>query len=178
MRATLSSLRDSSSTASPVPPINRWAIVFRPAGLLDCLIRLRPRCDGFLRCHITLFSIQLKQMVRDRGFEPLTPSVSRKCSTTELTAQPKTLRARVLIGLAKTRDGQGASSREALQVEKHAHRAGPGRISIPSSQSARQGRHGPTHATPHFCALTRIAPLPMVSPGYGKNPTGFALRLR
>jgi hypothetical protein len=27
-------------------------------------------------------------MVRDRGFEPLTPSVSRKCSTTELTAQP------------------------------------------------------------------------------------------
>src|SRR5712671_4316328 len=26
-------------------------------------------------------------MVRDRGFEPLTPSVSRKCSTTELTAQ-------------------------------------------------------------------------------------------
>src|SRR5208337_965926 len=25
-------------------------------------------------------------MVRDRGFEPLTPSVSRKCSTTELTA--------------------------------------------------------------------------------------------
>ncbi len=29
-------------------------------------------------------------MVRDRGFEPLTPSVSRKCSTTELTAQPMT----------------------------------------------------------------------------------------
>jgi hypothetical protein len=28
------------------------------------------------------------KMVRDRGFEPLTPSVSRKCSTTELTAQP------------------------------------------------------------------------------------------
>src|SRR5436309_2679962 len=28
-------------------------------------------------------------MVRDRGFEPLTPSVSRKCSTTELTAQPQ-----------------------------------------------------------------------------------------
>jgi hypothetical protein len=28
------------------------------------------------------------RMVRDRGFEPLTPSVSRKCSTTELTAQP------------------------------------------------------------------------------------------
>jgi hypothetical protein len=28
------------------------------------------------------------EMVRDRGFEPLTPSVSRKCSTTELTAQP------------------------------------------------------------------------------------------
>src|SRR2546423_1351275 len=27
-------------------------------------------------------------MVRDRGFEPLTPSVSRKCSTTELTARP------------------------------------------------------------------------------------------
>jgi hypothetical protein len=27
------------------------------------------------------------EMVRDRGFEPLTPSVSRKCSTTELTAQ-------------------------------------------------------------------------------------------
>jgi hypothetical protein len=27
-------------------------------------------------------------MVRDRGFEPLTPSVSRKCSTTELTAPP------------------------------------------------------------------------------------------
>ena len=27
-------------------------------------------------------------MVRDRGFEPLTPSVSRKCSTPELTAQP------------------------------------------------------------------------------------------
>lgn len=27
-------------------------------------------------------------MVRDRGFEPLTPSVSRKCSTTELTAHP------------------------------------------------------------------------------------------
>src|SRR5213593_4444814 len=26
-------------------------------------------------------------MVRDRGLEPLTPSVSRKCSTTELTAQ-------------------------------------------------------------------------------------------
>src|SRR5689334_22613982 len=26
-------------------------------------------------------------VVRDRGFEPLTPSVSRKCSTTELTAQ-------------------------------------------------------------------------------------------
>ena len=26
------------------------------------------------------------KMVRDRGFEPLTPSVSRKCSTTELTA--------------------------------------------------------------------------------------------
>ncbi len=25
-------------------------------------------------------------MVRDRGFEPLTPSVSRKCSTPELTA--------------------------------------------------------------------------------------------
>src|SRR5204862_5494056 len=28
------------------------------------------------------------EMVRDRGFEPLTPSVSRKCSTTELTAPP------------------------------------------------------------------------------------------
>src|SRR6266487_1972070 len=28
-------------------------------------------------------------MVRDRGFEPLTPSVSRKCSTTELTALPE-----------------------------------------------------------------------------------------
>jgi hypothetical protein len=28
------------------------------------------------------------EMVRDRGFEPLTPSVSRKCSTTELTALP------------------------------------------------------------------------------------------
>src|SRR6266567_4821157 len=28
------------------------------------------------------------RMVRDRGFEPLTPSVSRKCSTTELTAPP------------------------------------------------------------------------------------------
>jgi hypothetical protein len=28
-----------------------------------------------------------REMVRDRGFEPLTPSVSRKCSTTELTAQ-------------------------------------------------------------------------------------------
>src|SRR5437867_888002 len=28
-------------------------------------------------------------MVRDRGFEPLTPSVSRKCSTTELTAPPE-----------------------------------------------------------------------------------------
>ncbi len=28
------------------------------------------------------------KMVRDRGFEPLTPSVSRKCSTPELTAQP------------------------------------------------------------------------------------------
>src|SRR5260370_5613079 len=27
-------------------------------------------------------------MVRDRGFEPLTPSGSRKCSTTELTAPP------------------------------------------------------------------------------------------
>ena len=26
-------------------------------------------------------------MVRDAGFEPATPSVSRKCSTTELTAQ-------------------------------------------------------------------------------------------
>jgi hypothetical protein len=26
-------------------------------------------------------------MVRDTGFEPVTPSVSRKCSTTELTAQ-------------------------------------------------------------------------------------------
>lgn len=26
-------------------------------------------------------------MVRDRGFEPLTPSVSRRCSTTELTAR-------------------------------------------------------------------------------------------
>ena len=30
----------------------------------------------------------VEKMVRDRGFEPLTPSVSRKCSTTELTAQP------------------------------------------------------------------------------------------
>ncbi len=29
-------------------------------------------------------------MVRDTGFEPVTPSVSRKCSTTELTAQPET----------------------------------------------------------------------------------------
>ena len=28
-------------------------------------------------------------MVRDRGFEPLTPSVSRKCSTTELTAHER-----------------------------------------------------------------------------------------
>jgi hypothetical protein len=28
-------------------------------------------------------------MVRDRGFEPLTPSVSRKCSATELTAHPE-----------------------------------------------------------------------------------------
>ena len=28
-----------------------------------------------------------KEMVRDRGIEPLTPSVSRKCSSTELTAQ-------------------------------------------------------------------------------------------
>src|SRR5260370_26632931 len=27
-------------------------------------------------------------MVRDTGFEPVTPSVSRKCSTTELTALP------------------------------------------------------------------------------------------
>ena len=29
------------------------------------------------------------KMVRDRGFEPLTPSVSRKCSTTELTAHER-----------------------------------------------------------------------------------------
>ena len=28
-------------------------------------------------------------MVRDTGFEPVTPSVSRKCSTTELTALPE-----------------------------------------------------------------------------------------
>lgn len=28
-----------------------------------------------------------EKMVRDSGFEPLTPSVSGKCSTTELTAQ-------------------------------------------------------------------------------------------
>ena len=30
----------------------------------------------------------LGKMVRDTGFEPVTPSVSRKCSTTELTAPP------------------------------------------------------------------------------------------
>lgn len=29
-------------------------------------------------------------MVRDRGLEPLTPSVSGRCSTTELTAQQRT----------------------------------------------------------------------------------------
>ena len=29
-------------------------------------------------------------MVRDTGFEPVTPSVSRKCSTTELTAHDDT----------------------------------------------------------------------------------------
>ena len=34
-------------------------------------------------------------MVRDTGFEPVTPSVSRKCSTTELTAQPTELKARL-----------------------------------------------------------------------------------
>ena len=32
--------------------------------------------------------LRLVGMVRDRGLEPLTPSVSRKCSTTELTARP------------------------------------------------------------------------------------------
>src|SRR5260221_599628 len=36
-------------------------------------------------CYANRFLI-LPEMVRDRGFEPLTPSVSRKCSTTELTA--------------------------------------------------------------------------------------------
>src|SRR5262245_52737964 len=37
------------------------------------------------------------EMVRDRGFEPLTPSVSRKCSTTELTAQPESTLVNFLI---------------------------------------------------------------------------------
>jgi hypothetical protein len=36
---------------------------------------------------LLLETSQTSGMVRDRGFEPLTPSVSRKCSTTELTAQ-------------------------------------------------------------------------------------------
>ena len=34
----------------------------------------------------TLLVAELLEMVRDTGFEPVTPSVSRKCSTTELTA--------------------------------------------------------------------------------------------
>ena len=42
-------------------------------------------------------------MVRDRGFEPLTPSVSRKCSTTELTARPEsTLRNRFCLSVMLT----------------------------------------------------------------------------
>src|SRR5437879_5948331 len=39
-------------------------------------------------------------MVRDRGFEPLTPSVSRKCSTTELTAQPESAPGKCLFSSA------------------------------------------------------------------------------
>src|SRR5436189_110638 len=36
-----------------------------------------------------LVLLHSQEMVRDTGFEPVTPSVSRKCSTTELTAQPE-----------------------------------------------------------------------------------------
>ncbi len=42
-------------------------------------------------------SIKLK-MVRDTGFEPVTPSVSGRCSTTELTAQ--------ILFLASTREAR------------------------------------------------------------------------
>jgi hypothetical protein len=43
----------------------------------------RRGCPQLVLWWLTLL---LKEMVRDRGFEPLTPSVSRKCSATELTA--------------------------------------------------------------------------------------------
>src|SRR2546422_1041992 len=59
-------------------------------------------------------------MVRDRGFEPLTPSVSRKCSTTELTAQlPKDPgESLAVIGLcANFSAWEGATFDTALQAK-------------------------------------------------------------
>jgi hypothetical protein len=44
-------------------------------------------------------------MVRDRGFEPLTPSVSRKCSTTELTAHPSWQTETMFRGLSQFLQG-------------------------------------------------------------------------
>src|SRR5881227_478182 len=58
-------------------------------------IRVRPRPERRRRRAGTFQELErcmslehpiAERMVRDRGFEPLTPSVSRKCSTTELTA--------------------------------------------------------------------------------------------
>ena len=46
---------------------------------------VKRRADGFI--NETGSAGKILGMVRDTGFEPVTPSVSRKCSTTELTAQ-------------------------------------------------------------------------------------------
>src|SRR5689334_11325739 len=65
-----------------------------------------------------------EKMVRDRGFEPLTPSVSRKCSTTELTAPGESKdRYETLCfhrSFATFCVGQALSFRPVWQGQKHA----------------------------------------------------------
>ena len=82
-------------------------------------------------------------MVRDRGFEPLTPSVSRKCSTTELTAQQPGK----AIGNLPSRQGQNPEPRRP-KMNENAKQNGPFQPSIkplerPAERHFVLVKHGP-----------------------------------
>src|SRR5438874_596082 len=85
MPTRLAHSRSPAVSTLPGENLDRTCRYSGPAPGRNALQRCAGTFQELERCTNLEHSIA-ERMVRDRGFEPLTPSVSRKCSTTELTA--------------------------------------------------------------------------------------------